>query len=191
MKNDLALTVTEVKVLEEDGKLSISGYANTIDKDRYGDVVLPSAFKMENYEKNPIVLLQHDHGKPIGVVVEHEITENGLFIKAEISDAAEDLYKVKTLINDGVLKAFSIGFRLMKGKYIPEDDTYVIQELELLEVSVVSVPANQDSVFEVSKSFGDWKASVKDAAIAAIIRAEAENEKEGQSGWGVWEDHVC
>ena len=67
--NDLALTVTEVKVLDEDGKLFISGYANTIDKDRYGDVVLPSAFKMENYEKNPIVLLQHDHSKPIGTVV--------------------------------------------------------------------------------------------------------------------------
>ena len=55
MSNDLALTVTDVKVLNEDGKLFIAGYANTVDKDRYGDVVLPSAFKMENFDKNPVL----------------------------------------------------------------------------------------------------------------------------------------
>lgn len=172
MENDLALTIIGVKAVEEDGELYISGYANTIDKDRYGDIVLPSAFDMDNYVKNPILLLQHDHKKPIGKVVEHEITDKGLWIKALVSSAAEDLYKVKTLITDGVLKALSIGFRMKNGKYIAEDDVYVITELELMEISVVSVPANQDSLFEVSKSFGEKTASAKELVMAELAVAE-------------------
>lgn len=178
MENDLAIVATDFKAISsDDGKLSIEGYANTIDKDRYGDVVLPSAFKMDNYNKNPIILLQHDQNQPIGTMVSYEVTDQGLKIKVEISNAAEDLYRVKTLINDGVLRAFSIGFRMLKGKYIPEDDIYVIQELELLEVSIVSVPANQDSVFTVSKSFN----TIKEAAILeakALITTTDSNSEE-------------
>lgn len=137
----------------EDAPLIIRGMANTTNKDRMGDVIPQSAWygprAMPNYEKNPIILAFHDHSKPIGKMVDYSISEFGLEIEAEISKAAGPIYD---LIKDGVLRTFSIGFRVLDADWDPDTDIFIIKELELLETSVVSVPCNQDSVFEVSKS---------------------------------------
>jgi HK97 family phage prohead protease len=129
----------------------ISGYASATSADRSGDVV-PSVVwdkGMTNYLKNPIILAFHDHDDPIGRMVEHKIDSKGLWIKARISAAAE----VFNLIKDNVLTAFSVSFRVLDAEYKPEVDLLVIKELELIEISVVSVPCNQDTLFSLSKSF--------------------------------------
>lgn len=138
---------------EEDSPLIIKGYANTVTKDRAGDVIPKDAWlgpnALPNYEKNPIILAFHNHAMPIGKMVSYDVTDEGLQIEAEISKAAGPVYQ---LIKDGVLKTFSVGFRCLDAEWKKEEDIYLIKELELFEVSVVSVPCNQDSVFEVSKS---------------------------------------
>ena len=91
----------------------------------------------------------HDHSQPIGKVVEHSITDQGLEIVAEISKAAGN---VADLIKDEVLKTFSIGFSIKDADYDNAKDIFTIKDLELFEVSVVSVPANQDSTFSVAKT---------------------------------------
>jgi HK97 family phage prohead protease/HK97 family phage major capsid protein len=106
---------------------------------------------MENYLKNPIVLAYHDHDDPIGRMVEHKIDSKGLWIKARISAAAE----VFNLVKDNVLTAFSVAFRVLDAEYNAVTELFVIKELELIEISVVSVPCNQDTLFSLSKSFGD------------------------------------
>ena len=134
--------------------VTISGYASTSDVDRQGDVVPPSVWAkgMENYLKNPIVLAYHDHSEPIGRMVEHKVDEKGLWIKAKISSAAKDVFN---LIKDEVLTAFSIGFRIVDAEYNAAQELFVIKELELHEISVVSVPANQNTLFSLSKAFDD------------------------------------
>ena len=131
----------------------IEGYASTVDIDRAGDVVPSSVWEkgMTNYLKNPIILSQHDHDDPIGRMVEHKLDSNGLWIKARISAAAE----VFSLIKDGVLTAFSIGFRILDAEYNSAAEVFVVKELELIEISVVSVPANQNTIFSLSKAFTD------------------------------------
>lgn len=140
----------------EDAPLVIRGFANTVDKDRAGDVIPKSAWEgekaMPNYLKNPIILAFHDHDRPIGKTVDYSITDRGLEIEAEISKAAGAVYD---LIKDGVLRTFSVGFRCLDADYDSETGIFLIKELELFEVSVVSVPCNQDSVFEVSKSLNN------------------------------------
>jgi len=163
--------IESTKANDTDTALYIEGYANTSDKDRYGDIVLPTAFDMQNFENNPIILLNHNQTTPIGKMVDYEIKDNGLWIKAKISKAAEDLYKVHTLITDGILKAFSIGFKLVDANYDPKSDTFFISKLELLEVSVVSVPANQTSLFEVSKAFDEKRAAYKEHYLANAEKA--------------------
>lgn len=79
-----------VKDFEEDGAvkgIEIEGYASTKDKDRGHDIVDPQAFKsaLDLYMTNPIVLLQHNMEKPIGVVTEAKIDDNGLYVKARIT----------------------------------------------------------------------------------------------------------
>lgn len=142
----------DVKAAGGSKGLRIAGYANTVDKDRVGDIVLATAWEkgVKEYLKNPIILYQHKHDEPIGRAESVTVDKKGLFLDAVISDAASN---VQTLIKDGVLKSFSIGFRIKDADYDKEKDTFFIKEVELLEVSVVSVPANQNSLFRVSKEF--------------------------------------
>jgi HK97 family phage prohead protease/HK97 family phage major capsid protein len=137
--------------------LKIAGYANTSDKDRSGDIVVPDAWAkgIENFRRNPILLFQHDHGKPIGKVNSVTVDKKGIFVEASVSEAAEKQHGVKTLISDGVLKSFSVGFRVKDADYDKRTDTFFIKSVELLEISVVSVPANQNSLFSIRKSFED------------------------------------
>lgn len=129
----------------------IEGYASTIDIDRSGDVVPLSVWEegIKNYLKNPIILAQHDHDDPIGRMTEHKLDEKGLWIKARISAAAE----IFSLVKDGVLTAFSIGFRILDAEYNAAAEVFLITKLELIEISVVSVPCNQNTLFNLSKAF--------------------------------------
>lgn len=137
---------------EDDEVIIIEGYASTKDIDRHGDVVPTSVWEkgVENFLKNPIILAYHDHSRPVGKMTEHTIDDNGLKIKARISKAAGEVYE---LIKDGILSAFSIGFRIVDAEYNSAAEVFLIKELELHEVSVVSVPANQNTLFSLSKSF--------------------------------------
>lgn len=136
-----------------DGSIVITGYANTVSKDRYGDVIPSTAWNeasLVNYRKNPIILAYHNHSAPVGVATELNPDAKGLKITAKISTAAKEVYQ---LVKEGVLRCFSVGFIVKDAEYDQLTDIFVIKELELLEVSVVSVPANQDSVFDLAKAF--------------------------------------
>jgi HK97 family phage prohead protease/HK97 family phage major capsid protein len=132
--------------------ITIEGYASTNDVDRHGDIVPAGVWEkgVENYLKNPVILAYHDHSEPIGRMVEHRVDDKGLWIKARISAAAGDVFN---LVKDGVLTAFSIGFRIADAEYNSALELFVVKELELHEISVVSVPANQNTLFSLSKAF--------------------------------------
>ena len=136
-----------------DESLSIAGYANTTTIDRTGDVITEDAWNkggLNNYLKNPVVLAYHNHEDPIGLVTDYSIDARGLHVVAEISKAAGKIY---TLIKKGIIRAFSVGFRVKDADYDSNTDTFIIKDLELFEISVVAVPANADSLFSVRKSF--------------------------------------
>jgi HK97 family phage prohead protease len=136
---------------EKIDSIFISGYASANSVDRSGDVIPSSVWEkgMLNYLANPIILAHHDHDDPIGRMVEHKVDDKGLWIKARVSAAAE----IFNLIKDGVVTAFSVGFRVLDAEYNAAAELFVIKELELIEISVVSVPCNQDTLFSLSKSF--------------------------------------
>lgn len=156
--------------------LKIAGYANTTDKDRAGDIVTAQAWAkgVDYYRKNPVLLYQHDHSKPIGRVEKISVDRKGIFVEAYVSDAAEKLHGVQTLIEDGALKSFSVGFKVKDGRYDRSSDTTMITDVELHEISVVSVPCNQESLFSVKKSFESnseydlFKKSLKEATTEEI-----------------------
>jgi len=144
------------KALEEvaDGSVMIRGMASTTDFDRAGDSISAEAWTkggLSNFEKNPIILFNHDYDKPIGRATGLKAGPNGLELEAKISKAAPA--SVCQLVKDGVLGAFSIGFRVKDADYIKETDGLMIKDAELFEVSVVSVPCNQSATFSLAKSF--------------------------------------
>lgn len=130
------------------GKMVIKGYANTADKDRVGDVVLPSAFEktLPEYMENPVVLFQHNWDKIIGKCVKAEVQKDGLYVECEIS-GAKDVDDVRTKIAEGSLKTFSIGYNETLSDYDEAHSCNVVKELELLEISVVTIPCNPKAKF--------------------------------------------
>jgi HK97 family phage prohead protease len=139
--------------IEEDGSIIIKGLASTNALDRTGDVIDHNAWKeggLDNYSGNPIILFNHDYNRPIGRAKYCDVTQNGLELEAKISKSAGDIVD---LIKDGVLGAFSVGFKVKDADYNKETDGFLIKSAELLEVSVVSIPANQTATFSISKSF--------------------------------------
>ena len=138
---------------DDDGGLDIKGSASTNSLDRAGDVIETEAWTkggLENFKNNPVILFNHNYDRPIGRAKEIGVTENGLELTARISKSSGE---IKDLIKDGVLGAFSVGFKVKDADYIKETDGYKIKDAELFEVSVVSVPCNQTAVFSLAKSF--------------------------------------
>ena len=149
------LTSTFKTHTEKDGSASIRGMASTSDFDRAGDSISPDAWTksggLNNFKKNPIILFNHDYDRPIGRATGLEVTDKGLELEARISKSAPN--GVCDLVKDGVLGAFSVGFRVKDADYIEETDGLMIKDAELFEVSVVSVPCNQAATFSLAKSF--------------------------------------
>ena len=145
LKDDLSSSTDTID------SIFIEGYASTCDVDRTGDVVSADAWKtgLTNYLKNPIILAFHDHDDPVGRMVEHRVDSKGLWIKARISAAAE----IFNLVKDNVLTAFSIGFKVMDAEYDSESEIFMIKEVELVEISIVSIPCNQNTTFSLAKAF--------------------------------------
>ena len=139
---------------DEDGGVNIRGLASTNSIDRVGDVINHDAWTksggLDNFKNNPIILFNHNYDKPIGKATAMDVTEKGLELGARISKSAGE---IKDLIKDGVLGAFSVGFRVKDADYNEETDGFEIKDAELFEVSVVSVPANQAATFSLAKSF--------------------------------------
>ena len=142
---------------DDDGGLDIKGSASTNAVDRAGDIIEHDAWTkggLENFKSNPIILFNHNYDRPIGRAKELSVGENGLDITARISKSANE---IKDLIKDGVLGAFSVGFKVKDAEYMTETDGYKIKDAELFEVSVVSVPCNQNAVFSIAKSFDNME----------------------------------
>lgn len=135
-------------------ELTIEGFASTDDKDRTWDIIPGTTWAdpeaQANYLKNPIVLAYHDHKQPIGVCESLEVKQGGLYVRIKLQRSLNE--KVFDAVKSGVIKSFSVGFRMLDIEYDKGEDAYIITKLELVEISVVSVPCNPNAVFQVIKS---------------------------------------
>ena len=152
------LTSTFKAAEADDGSVMIRGMASTADFDRAGDTISAEAWTkggLQNFEKNPIILFNHDYDRPIGRATGMKAGPNGLELECKISKNAPG--NVAELVKDGVLGAFSVGFKVKDADYLKETDGLMIKDAELFEVSVVSVPCNQAATFSLAKSFDSDK----------------------------------
>lgn len=129
------------------GKRTVRGLASSISVDRMGDIVEPRGGSW----RLPIPLLwQHSQKDPIGWVRSIEVRKDGLWIEAEIAEGFSRADETWQMVQAGLLDSFSIGFRALKSEPLPGGGLR-FTSWELLEVSVVSVPANPDAKISGSK----------------------------------------
>jgi HK97 family phage prohead protease len=143
--------------------------ASTSSVDRQGDSIDQSGWELENYKKNPVGLWAHKYDElPIAKIENIQVTELGLEAEFVFADhqKAQD---IKNLVDTGVLNAVSVGFI---GK---ERNGNVITRAELLEISIVPVPANQDAIL-LSKEISDT--IKKDIEDVLAVPPEEEDEEE-------------
>jgi len=136
-------------VKEEKRVLRFIGSNEKIDRD--GEVVKAEGWKLNNYKKNPVVLVNHQHHElPVAKAKKVWIDKDKKslmfdiqFPEADISPQGDTLYK---LYRGGYMNATSVGFmpnfeKIEWGKK-KGDPSAIFNEQELLEISLVSVPAN-------------------------------------------------
>lgn len=172
MNNTRGYSAFQVKAVDE-GARRFTGWATTPATDRVGDTINPMGASFQN----PIVLLhQHKHDKPIGRVMLKKPTAKGIEFEAEIpnvADPGEFKDRVDLAwdeIRHGVVRAVSIGFRPVKYAY-KEDGGIEFQEIEIYELSTVSVPALPEAVITSIKSM--------EPITADVVRLIAESERGG------------
>ena len=135
------------------GKNGVLWISTDKSMDRDGEVVLPSGVVLDAFDKNPILLFGHDHQKPIGRVVDYTVGEERNTFVPEFAKSSQEAQTIKGLVDDGVLRATSIGFLPLElGEKVYEQqlgNTYA--RWELLEQSIVAVPSNRGALMAAAK----------------------------------------
>lgn len=151
-----------------------TGYASTFDRepDSYGDVIAPGAFadtlKAWRESGKPIPLLYgHNMEDPdynIGSV-EAEEDERGLLVRASF-DGSPKAQRVRELVRDGRLYKMSFAFDVLDEGPVELDGglkANELRKLDLFEVSVVLVPANQHAEILDAKARAKYGATISKA----------------------------
>ena len=158
---------TEIKAesgrVEDYLDVTISGMASIFrtgmngDVDRDQEYILEGAFSktLPRFMKNPVMLLDHANstGNLAGSYTKVSSVEGGLGVEGKISNAP-GLRDIRFKVAEGHLRAFSIG-----GFFFYKEGTYnAIEEVELFEITLTPIPADQDALFRSrSLTLGDAK----------------------------------
>ena len=139
---------------------------NTGGADRYSDTIKGDGWELENYLANPVVLWHHNSsafagpapmphaGLPVARGANLEVIGDSLIGSAEFyseagenpSEAARFIETVFQMVKGGFLNAVSVGFEPLEWTYDEERGGYNFIRQELLEFSVVPIPADSGAL---------------------------------------------
>lgn len=181
----------EIKFADGDGTREFTGYGAVFGNvDSYGDVIQRGAFRktLADAKKSgdwPAMLMQHggwgmsvDDLTPVGIWTEMGEDEKGLLITGKLADTqrASEAYGLLKMMPRPALNGLSIGYRARKFSLgtKPDEPRRTLTEVELVEVSLVTFPANPKARIGSVKS-GDGL-SVRDAEKALREAGFSSNE---------------
>ena len=160
---------------------------STPNPDRENDTVALDGWELVNYRRNPVVLWGHDQDcLPIGRAIDIGIEDGALkasvqFVPASVPHVGEKAEAVLWLCQNGFLSATSVGFRPLdydiavdrdhrEGWFPPMD----FKRQELLEFSIVTIPANAEALIELPDLLSPGPTAVPLAAADEAARAAAD-----------------
>jgi len=172
-----AYAVLHIKALDAETR-TIRGTASTPEPDRMGDVVEPLGITF----KNPLpLLLYHNTQKPVGQVKFFPPTAAGLDFEAtlptvdEAGTVRDRIEEAWTSIKTGLLAGVSIGFRAIEEAFNKETMGFRFLKTEVLELSLVAIPANAGATISSIKSLdlaAPGRHSSRDRDPLPIVRAD-------------------
>ncbi len=178
---------TELKATDGGG-WEVAGYASTWggDPDAYGDVVARGAFLDTIAKRRTKLLNQHDMSQPIGKQLTLEEDERGLFGRWSVlpTTTGKDAHM---LLEHGLIDSLSIGFVPVDSEW-REDGIRILKKVDLYEVSLVTIPADDNAVITSFKSDQPTDQLLRQAAEAvrvAVREAKALHERRSADGRGL------
>lgn len=148
--------------------------------DRYGDIIEPSGWELDNFRANPIALFGHAGSFPIGTWANVRVEKGkllGEFVAAK-SGTSQRIDEIISLIEQDILRATSVGFQPLEHVPLNPKEPYGGQRYtsqELLETSIVSVPANP-AALQVAKAL-----HVSDETMSLVFGAHADTRRRDMS----------
>lgn len=129
-------------------------------RDRYGDIVRQGGWDLTAFKRNPVALFGHNHDEIIGKFTRVWVEGKKLLADLMLAEAGTSAVVdyVRALVRQGLLKAVSVSFLPLDWQYLRDEKKdevigYEFLKQELLEISLVSVPANAQAL-ELAKSLG-------------------------------------
>jgi HK97 family phage prohead protease len=164
---------------------------STADVDREQDTIAIAGWDLTNFKRNPVVLWGHDASRlPIGRAFDVSIEGGALkasieFIPADTPEGGAFAESVYRLARAGFIAATSVGFRPLKWDYTRDaargaDDWFPgidFEEQELVELSVVTVPANPEALMDAPAP-GEGTATASDTPPVSGEEVTAFNEEQ-------------
>lgn len=170
----------EIKMTGDAGRFE--GYASVWDSvDSYGDTIQRGAFSKtlqahEERGRKPKMLYGHSMNVVIGKWLEMREDDRGLFVRGELTPGHRMADDVHASLRHGALDGLSIGFIDRDSEEL-EGGGRLLKEIDLREVSVVSMPAEERALITSVKSRVARLDGLKDAERvlrdAGFTRAEA------------------
>lgn len=175
-----SLFPVEMKAVGDAGE--IEGYASNFgNRDLVGDIVQPGAFTKSLSGRHPAavaMLWSHDHKRPVGVWTEIAEDGVGLRVKGRILIQTRDGADAFEFAKAGAVGGLSIGYRAARVRRDHERKARLLDEVDLHEISLVTIPANPLSRLESVKAHCPDRARRLVAqlnAAAAALRAGERN----------------
>lgn len=183
---DITLTDAELKFDAARNGL-FEGYASTFGGvDEYNDTIVAGAYKDTLARKKPMMFYGHNPGRVIGKWIHAAEDTKGLHVVGELTPGNSDAQDVYASMKHGALSGMSIGFRVPKGGAEEKDGRRFLKKIDLIEISVVSLPADHAAQINSVKSSIDSIAKLSDCedilreagfsksdAVAFIARTKA------------------
>jgi HK97 family phage major capsid protein/HK97 family phage prohead protease len=169
-----AYSLLHVKAVDGDKRL-ITGMATTPTPDRMGDVVEPLGVQF----KNPLpLLLYHDSKKPVGWVKFQKPTKDGIAFEASLPSIDEPgtvrdrIEEAWVSVKNKLIGGVSIGFRSLEEAFNKETNGFRFLKTEVLELSLVAIPANADARIDTIKSLDIGRPVLSDVAPDVLRTTE-------------------
>lgn len=179
--NDLRLAPALDLEVKADAQGRIEGLASTFggDPDRHGDIVSPGAFTKSLAQHRaagtlPAMLWSHQLERPIGSWSRIEETSEGLAVVGQINVKTQGGADAFEHVRSGDVGAFSIGFLTPEnGRRYLGKGTFALDEIDLVEISLVAVPANTRARVRSVKFLESKSATVQFLRDAGLPKAAA------------------
>lgn len=147
----------EIKALKDSGEFE--GYGSTFggEPDVYGDVIAAGAYaeSLAAHQAKgtmPKMFWQHNADEPIGKWLEAKEDDHGLLMRGKLNMSVQRGREAHALLKEGDIDGLSIGYRIKEYSVDTETGVWTLAKLDLIEVSVVSVGANENAVVQNVKA---------------------------------------